>query len=730
MKRVWLSFLFFLLLCSTADAQRKKVGLVLSGGGAKGVAHIGVLQVLEKAGIPVDIIVGTSMGSIVGGLYAIGYRADVLDSLVRRQNWEFLLSDKVYRYDLSFSEKEQDEKYLLSIPFDRSRKQGRSLGFVSGQNIYNLFQDLTIGYHDSLDFMKLPIPFTCIAADMITRKEIRLDRGNLALAMRASMAIPGAFTPVRMEDMVLVDGGVLNNFPVDVAKALGAEVIIGVDVQADLLGADELKSVSQVIPQIINLLCMNKYEANLKQTDLLIRPNVKGYTAASFSTKAIDSLLARGKIAALSKWDELMAFKEKIGIKPEKVESKVGKSRFVSPGYFRIRDFRVLGVSPKDEKWVRRKLYVRENSEISLRDLHRTIAVLYGTKAFSAVNYRLVGDPPYDLELTLKEHPVSRVNIGFRFDSEEMAAILLNTTWTNRALRGSRFSVTGRLSANPYVSLEYTLENTFLRRFNLAYMFRFSDVNVYKEGHKDYNMTFRYHMGEFGLSNFYFRNFQFQVGLRYEYFDYNSFLYSAGGEVMDVRPEGFFSYCGSARLETYDRRYYPTRGVSFRADYSLYTDNMITYKEHSPFSVLESRLEGVIPLTNRLKILPSVSGRVLIGRSPAYSYLNCMGGVHPGRYLPQQIAFLGINHMEMAEHSLIVWRLRLRQRMGGRHYASLIGNYAQQDDRFFDMWGRRGIWGGGVSYSRDSRLGPIDIVFSLSDRDKKLKFYFDLGFYF
>ena len=199
---------------------------------------------------------------------------------------------------------------------------------------------------------------------------------------------------------------------------------------------------------------------------------------------------------------------------------------------------------------------------------------------------------------------------------------------------------------------------------------------------------------------------------------------------MDVRPEGFFSYYGLARLETYDRRYYPTRGVSFQADYSLYTDNMITYKEHSPFSVLESRLEGVISLTNRLKMLPSVSGRVLIGRDPAYSYMNCMGGVQPGRYLPQQIAFWGISHMEMAEHSLLVWRFQLRQRMGGRHYASLIGNYAQQDDRFFDMWGRRGIWGGGVSYSRDSRLGPIDVVFSLSDRDKKLKFYFDLGFYF
>lgn len=139
-----------LLISSTAMAQRKKVGIVLSGGGAKGVAHIGVLQVLEKAGIPVDVIVGTSMGSIVGGLYAIGYSADQLDSLVRVQDWMFLLSDKVNRYDLPFGKKEQDAKYLLSIPFDRGNK--RPAGFISGQNVYNLFTDLTIGYHDSLVF--------------------------------------------------------------------------------------------------------------------------------------------------------------------------------------------------------------------------------------------------------------------------------------------------------------------------------------------------------------------------------------------------------------------------------------------------------------------------------------------------------------------------------------------------------------------------------------------------
>lgn len=145
---------------------------------------------------------------------------------------DVLLSDKVYRYNLPFSEKEETEKYLVSVPIKNNREIKIPSGFISGQNIYNLFSDLTIGYHDSLDFKKLPIPFACVASNLVDGKEVVQDRGVLPLAMRASMAIPGAFAPVRKNGMVLVDGGISNNFPVDLAKAMGADIIIGVDVQA------------------------------------------------------------------------------------------------------------------------------------------------------------------------------------------------------------------------------------------------------------------------------------------------------------------------------------------------------------------------------------------------------------------------------------------------------------------------------------------------------------------
>lgn len=210
MKRRILGFLWVVLACLAVlqtRAERKKVGLVLSGGGAKGIAHIGVLEVLEKAGIPVDYVVGTSMGSIVGGLYAIGYTGAELDTLVRQQDWAFLLSNKVQRNHLTFSEKEATERYVLSFSFGQGRENRMPAGFVSGQNIYNLFTDLTLGYHDSLNFHDLPVPFACVAANIVDGSEVVLDKGHLVQAMRASMAIPGFFTPVHLDSLVLVDGG-------------------------------------------------------------------------------------------------------------------------------------------------------------------------------------------------------------------------------------------------------------------------------------------------------------------------------------------------------------------------------------------------------------------------------------------------------------------------------------------------------------------------------------------
>ena len=231
--------------------KRPKVALVLCGGGAKGAAHIGALKVLEEVGMPVDMVVGTSIGGLVGGMYAMGYNAAELDSIVAGCDWKYLLSDNTYsRRDESFSGKMLDARYLLKIPFYSMNPDIKDspvsrlpAGLISGQNVLNFLNGVSLGYQERMDFSNLPVPFACVAADLSTGEQIVLDKGELPLCMRATMAIPGVFAPVEMDGKVLVDGGIINNFPVDVAKKMGADIIIGVDIKNDYPGAANLKSI-------------------------------------------------------------------------------------------------------------------------------------------------------------------------------------------------------------------------------------------------------------------------------------------------------------------------------------------------------------------------------------------------------------------------------------------------------------------------------------------------------
>ena len=301
-KTIWMVLLASLMAVSQVCAQyspqtkRKKVAVVLSGGGAKGVAHIGALKVIEEAGIPIDTITGTSMGSIVGGLYSIGYRADVLDSIVRAQDWNTLLLD---REDLSLqriAEREKQNTYMISTGITLKKNKGLSAtgGIIKGKNLHGLFERLTSGYNDSIDFNTLPIPFACVATDMVTFTEYDFHSGVLPQAMRASMAIPAVFTPVRIGGMVLVDGGMRNNYPADVAREMGADIIIGIAVPDEDKSAEDLGSTTSILKRIVDYNTKNKYEENVSITDVYIPVNTHNYSAASFNSAAIGTLINRG----------------------------------------------------------------------------------------------------------------------------------------------------------------------------------------------------------------------------------------------------------------------------------------------------------------------------------------------------------------------------------------------------------------------------------------------------
>ncbi len=729
LKQICLLTVILCLFPNFLDA-RKKVGLVLGGGGAKGVAHIGVLKVLEEANIPIDYIAGTSMGAIVGGLYSVGYSASEIDSMVAAQDWELLLSDRVKRDNLTFPEKENSEHYVVSFPFGKEKKDRMAGGVIKGQNLQNLFSNLTIGYHDSVDFKTLPIPFSCVAVDLVNGKEFVFEKGSLPIAMRASMAIPAVFTPIKLDSMILVDGGLNNNYPADVVKAMGADIIIGVDLgTSDLKNLQNLNSPIDLVGQIVALHGYDKYTHNTEITDLLIRPKTSPYTSASFTAPALDTLIIRGESAARKQWDDLVKLKNIIGIDSTEIipfrKNQIPKS----DDTFFIRKIHFEGANSRDEKWLLQICKLKENSNISLKQLHHAMSILIGTNAYSNVSYKLTGEEERDLYLIVEPKSATSINAGLRFDSEDIIGVLLNAKLDYHTKFHSKFALTGRFGKKTFGKIAYSLERNPLRNMHLSYKLTYQELDIFHRGEKSINTTFRNHLAEFSYSDMNWLSFQLKTGIQYEHYSYKSIL-NSGPMVMEVKPQNFINYFISTHFETLDRNYYPNRGVSLKANYTVYTDNFIGYKGHSPFSALSAHFTSVIPVTKRFCIVPSFYGRVIMGKDASFPYLNVVGGEMEGHYLDQQLPFAGINHVEIMDNSFMALRVQLRENIIGKHYISLIGNYGVHENNFFDIFKGEHLWGGSLKYDYNSMFGPLGFTFSLSNRTEKLQFFLNLGYYF
>lgn len=708
--------------------ERRKVGLVLSGGGAKGVAHIGVIKVLEEAGIPIDYIAGTSMGAIIGGLYSIGWSTQELDSLVRNQDWMALLSDKIPRRDKLLSEKEITDMYILSVPLSLDKKFSIPSGVLAGESVLNLLNEMTLGYHDDdLDFDSLPIPFACVAYDMVKGEEQVYRKGNLPLAIRASMSIPGAFAPVIRDSMVLVDGGIYNNFPVDVARDMGADIIIGVDLAAGPHDMEGLTSMMGLIDQITTFLGREQYAKNLQGVDLYLKPDIKPYTSSSFNSEAVDSLLVRGERCARQNWDAIVALQDSIY---NGQTYMVRKERLLAndTDSVRIGNIEFVGLTRNEETFLRPSFGIDEQTVVTKGRLNDAITKLRGSGAFSYVTYTLESRPPYTLTVSVDEKQEAMINVGFRFDTEEMASILLNTTLSLRGLQGPKLGLTVRLNENPYIKLDFRSSNILRGRLSLSYMYKSNNYRLYRSGRGINNIAFGQNRVELFFSPANPIMFNPKIGVSYEHFNYNSFLFASDDDRIAVKPEGFINYYLTGNLETLNDHYFPTRGVSVYAKAALHTDNGYGYNKGTPFASVYYSIRWALSATDRLTFIPSVYGRTLIGNEVAYSYYNYIGGEVAGRYMEQQIPFVGIQHMETANRSVLTVGLEARMRLFVRHFISLKGAYGIQDENFFKMFTEsRNLFGFGLKYAYNSPIGPISILFDISNIDQSFGVYFSLG---
>ncbi len=676
MKRRLLFGLLFLPLMLWAQ-DRPKVAVVLSGGGAKGTAHIGALKVIEEAGIPIDYVVGTSMGAIVGGLYSIGYTPQQLDSMVNAQNWKFLLSDAPNPKDVLLDDRLKSERYVLSIPFSLKSANISDAGIIKGRNLARLFSTLTDGYQDSVNFNRLPIPFACVSENLVDGSEVVFHEGILATAMRSSMSIPGVFVPVDLNGMVLVDGGMVNNYPVDVALGMGADYIIGVDVQSPLLKASGLKSLKDIFGQIINLQGERKYRENLRKTDVLIKVDVSGYSAASFTKEAIDTLIVRGERAAIDSWDGLLALKKKLGLADDY------QPRCPGP-------FRLPGVDADKEI-------------------------------------------PVDSQIAAPAVRENKLNIGFRFDTEELAALLANTDFYFGRRRESLVSLTARLGKRTLARLGYSYQWRGGWQAGLAYQFDYKDMNIYNEGKRALDLTFTHQQVRVGAAKDW-NNIQVSLGIDFDYYHFHDLLSLDPLASALFEKSSLLSYFAGLVFNNLNERSAPTKGMSWAVSYHLYTDNFIQYKDNNPISAFDAHWQGCFSPSSRLTVTPSLYGRVLSG-SDSYpvAVINMVGGTIPGRYMPQQIPFTGINRAELSQAALLVAGLDLRQHILKNQYISVMGSYGRNSGklhRILDSSESADMAGVGIGYMYKSFLGPLEIQLNWSNQTKKVGWYAGFGFVF
>ena len=768
---------------TTSVTVRPKVGLVLSGGGAKGAAHIGVLKYIEEAGIPIDYIAGTSMGSIVGGMYALGYSSDEILDIISAVDWDRLISNQVDRQRTSYTSKSESRSQLITVPFsvgtDEQELQSRSFknslptGIVSGDNLINLFNSLSVGYSDPIDFDDLPIPFLCIATNVINGEADVLDKGVFSKSLRASMAIPILFDPVKIDDTLYADGGLVNNFPAEQCRAMGADYVIGVSMSPGLESDPRnLSSVFSQVKQLKEIITDKEFGNYHKMCDIFISPELNGVGMLSFDSESVARITASGYKAASEREAEFKALKELLyadaaAVQEERPAAK--KATNILQNKVLISGIKMEGVDKDIEKWMRRRGTVKIGDHVCKDDIDESVSIYYGTGNYSSITYTLHEDTGsedgYILNFKFVENSPHDFGLGFRFDTHDMLSVLLHMGINSNRISGLKADLSTKLGNNQWLLANLSYGHLLYPRINISYNFRNSELDAYDMDALVMNMKFLQHKFRLYLSENYSRTISVGAGIEADLLTPRKLMYQHhNASDMDYKPVNTIGSFAYLHYDNLDKPSFPAKGVAGKVDFTwkdmIFDSNGMNKMKYG--SVIFG-FEGYVPIIeDRLVVIPQLYGSILFGKGsvngiqdswnpifngpvPAYpSMNNVIGGTEAGRYIDQQLPFIGVANMSLAFNNVAIARADIRTRLFRNHYLTAIVNYARSSidmKNFFlekhnpvwgDLYGYNASdwWGAGLRYSIDTKIGPLSFDISSSNISKKLNLYFSLGYYF
>ncbi|CAA9196371.1 patatin-like phospholipase family protein [Flavobacterium collinsii] len=711
--------------------KRPKIGLVLSGGGAKGFAHIGVLKVLEEAGIKIDYIGGTSMGSIIGGLYASGYNASQIDSIFKKTNFDELINDYIPRSSKNFYGKKNDELYAIALPFSNFRI-GIPEALSKGMYNYNLLSGLTRNVRHVRDFNQLPTPFLCIGTNIETGEEVLLNKGNLVQAMMASSAFPSLFTPIEIDGNLLVDGGVVNNYPIKEVRNLGADIIIGVDVQDDLMNRKNLKNATKILVQITNLQSIDKMKNKIKDTDVYIKPDIRDYGVISFDKG--EEIIRKGEEAAFAVYERIKSLTDEAHFY-KKPKLKIASDTL------QINQINSENLENYTKEYIRGKLRFKPGSTITYNDLKTGINNLNATQNFSTISYCLQPDDQQDdLDIVLKENPTQTfLKLGLHYDGLYKSGILLNLTHKKTFLKNDVTSLDVILGDNFRYDFNYYIENGFnisfgfqsrLNQFNRNVTTSINTLTAQNPNVNLINVDFLDITNQAYFQTIFVQKFLMGGGFEYKYLKIDSPTLS--NTVNTIEKSSYLSLFGYLKYDSFDSKSFPRSGLYFSTDLQTYLASSDYTQQFKPFSIAKAEIAFVKTFFRKATFKIDADAGFNIGSDSVPFFDFILGGYGYSK-INNFNYFYGYDFLSIAGNSFIKTGLTLDYEIFKKNHVNLSANFANLGNDIFtkvDWISMPKYTGYAVGYGLETIIGPIEIKQSWSPEMSKSFTWFSIGFLF
>ena len=742
MKKIFTIPLFLLgLLLPTlllSQAKRPKIGYAFGGGGAKGIAEIGVLRVLEEAGIRPDYITGTSIGSIVGGLYAIGYSVEDLEKLSNEIDWNYYFNDELNRTDLPIGERLISDRYQLKLNIENGAIKLPG-GFVQGQKVGLLLSQLTLPVHGINDFDEFDIPFRCVAADFETGEPVVLGKGSLAKSIRASMSIPSVFEPIEIDGKLLVDGGIVRNLPVQEVIEMGADIVIAIDVTSPLYKKDELSSFVTVLEQSGSYRLATSVEESKKLADIFIHPEIDEFGALDFDNN--DTLMARGEAAARAKLPEILA------LLANNQQTPLSPRGIVIPETYNIDNIYVKGTSEASRQLSDKIANIQTKKGFSIQKVEERIKVLFGSNYIKDAYYEVIeGDEGvYELDIDANLESGKYIQLSANYDSDLKAGLLVNGTYRSRGLRAAKLSADLKLSEHPLLLAEYQVHSNSKANLGIDLNLKLNHYPAFyydEDGDLDESFKLTHYSTNMEVFTTFGEHSKLGGGIGIERYTQRLKLFE--GDTKDLALNQAIATLGFLR-DNQDRVLFPTKGSYLSLDGKFafagnleenIVNNTTSLSDFNKFARFQFR--KIFPVSPQFAIeWYNDAGWIDF---EADNYLNLF---YLGRSVPDELThveFIGLDYGELAVTSYAFSGIKLRLAPKPNIFASAIFNYGQfkansflqviEEETVISEAVNGKMIGVGGEFGFITPLGPGRFTAEYNTEQKRANFSLHLGYAF